>query len=71
LMLDKGYPEVNHPDLFALLLEVKAGRDAKDEVQSVVESAIEAPLDEVNSQPSGALKASFTTANLTQDETVA
>jgi hypothetical protein len=83
LMLDKGCHEVNHPDLFALLMEVKSQREAKDEVQSIVESAIEAPLDDTPSQgaidghkaslqeqKTGPFKAGFTTANLTQDETV-
>jgi|HubBroStandDraft_1064217.scaffolds.fasta_scaffold40884_4 hypothetical protein len=97
LMLDKGCVEVNHPDLFALVMEVKSQREAKDEVQSIVEAAIEAPLDEAGMilkpwplanhpapqplkdlagqvaivQPTGPFKAGFTTANLTQDETVA
>jgi hypothetical protein len=99
LMLEKGYPEVNHPELGALLREVRDQRAAKEEVQSIVEAAIEAPLDEVPvsveaalkktrviyddplaidnllapapEAPLSALKASFTTANLNQDETVA
>lgn len=59
LMLDKGCPEANHPDFLSLLLEVKSQREAKDEVQSIVESAIEAPLDDAP----GPFKASFTTKN--------
>jgi hypothetical protein len=68
LMLDKKCPEVNHPDLLALLVEVRAQREAKDEVQSIVESAIEAPLEDV---PTGPFKASVTTESLTRDEVVA
>ena len=46
LMLDKGYKEVNHPDLLGLLVEVQHQREAKEEVQAIVESAIEGPLED-------------------------
>jgi hypothetical protein len=67
LMLDKHCPEVNHPDLLSLLLEVKAHREAKDEVQSLVESQIEQPLEDA---PTGPFKASFTTQSQTKDDVV-
>lgn len=89
LMLDKGYPEVSHPDLSALLADVQAHKhavevhqEAKIEVQSLVESQIEAPLDEAPKPPKpakppkppketpGPFKASFTTTSQTQDELV-
>ncbi len=76
LMLEKNFPEVNHPDLRGLLQEVKSEREAKDEVQSIVESAIEGPLDQVfrssgsENVPTGPFQASFTTKSLNQDEVV-
>lgn len=44
LMIEKGYPEVWHPDLLLLMAEVKAELEAKDEVAAVVEGAIEGEL---------------------------
>lgn len=79
LMLDKKCPEVNHPDLADLLREVRAQHDAKDEVQSIVESAIEGPLDDMpdvveaheSQRPvTGPFTASFTTHSLYQDDIV-
>jgi hypothetical protein len=58
-LIEKGYTrEANHPDLAAIVAEVLRERSAKDEVQSIVESAVEAPLESV-----GPFKASFTTKN--------
>lgn len=75
LMLEKGYKEVNHPDLAAILMDVRAEHEAKTEVESIVESAIESEIPEAHVEPTKiktkpepepsnpALKASFTTAN--------
>lgn len=46
LMLEKGYPEASHPDLVWLVQEVKAEMDVKQEVEAIVESAIEQELPE-------------------------
>lgn len=68
-LLDRKSPYAQHPDLNNLLQAIKTERVAamehaiaKDEVQAVVEAAIEAPLDEIP-QP-GPFVASFTTKNL-------
>jgi hypothetical protein len=52
LMLEKECVEVNHPDFASLLREVQqhevaAQGKAKEEVQSVIESALEQPLDPI------------------------
>ncbi len=62
-LIEKGYErEVNHPDLTMLVVQVKREREAKDEVQAIVESAVEAPLEP--------MRASVTTATMYADEVV-
>jgi len=51
LMIDKGYPEASHPDLVMFVSEIRSEQEARDEVVSVVESAIEEPLPEVVNTP--------------------
>lgn len=41
LLIDKGFPQANHSDLTGLVMEIKAERAAKQEVEAVVETAIE------------------------------
>lgn len=65
LLLDKNYPQANHPDLAVLMLEIRSEGTAKDDVESVVESAIEGEI--VNH---GAPSASVTTKSLQGDEVV-
>ena len=65
LMLDKGFPQYKHPELVLLVLELRKEGEAEVEVESIVESAIEAEIPH-----NGALKAGFTTANMFQDEVV-
>lgn len=51
LLIDKGFPQANHPDLTGLVMEIRAERAAKQEVEAVVETAIEeevAPFDDSN-----------------------
>lgn len=62
-LIEKGYiREANHPELTMLVAQVMREREAKDEVQSIVESAVEAPLE--------SMKASVTTATMYADEVV-
>lgn len=44
LMLDKKFPQVNHPDLKDLVRDVQQDIDAHNEVESVVETAIEGQI---------------------------
>ena len=41
LLLDKGYRQANHPELMAVVMEIKAERAARVEVEAVVETAVE------------------------------
>ncbi len=41
LLLDKGFAQANHPELTAVVMEIKAERAARVEVEAVVESAVE------------------------------
>lgn len=59
LMLDKGCQQVNAPELALLVSEVKRGQDAKLEVESIVESAIEQEIP-------GPFQASVTTKSFGQ-----
>lgn len=67
LLLRFGYKDVNHPDLVSLLAEVKEEQTAIGEVQDIVETAIEAPIqtpaDELPDAP-GPFRASFTTKSM-------
>lgn len=71
LLIDNHYPQAKHDELLSLVFEVEAERRAKAEVESVVETAIEAPVSRFDEpvDPS-ALKASFTTASQTQEEVI-
>jgi len=62
LMLKHRYPKTDHPDLLLLRQEVEAEIAAENDVQDIVEQAIEAPLPA--KEEFGALKASFTTKDL-------
>ena len=44
LLLDKGFAQANHPELTAVVMEIRAERKAKEEVVAVVETAIETEL---------------------------
>lgn len=45
-LIEKGYErEVKHPDIEMLVAQVRQEHVAKDEVQAIVESAVEAPLE--------------------------
>jgi hypothetical protein len=59
LMLEKGCQQVNSSELALLVSEVKRGQDAKLEVESIVESAIEQEI-------SGPFRASVTTKTMQQ-----
>ena len=65
IMLDKNFVKVNHPELAWFVSEIQQARSARQDVEAVVETAIEAPLPEANT-PS----ASVTTATLQQPEIV-
>lgn len=59
IMLDKGYKKAGHPELGLILAEIKKEREARGEVEAIVESAIESPIPQ-----SPALTASVTTKSL-------
>ena len=59
LLLDKGFKKAQHPELSLILAEIKKEREARGEVEAIVESAIEAPIPH-----SPALTASVTTKSL-------
>jgi len=62
-LLEKGYTrEANHPDIDMLVAQVRREREAKDEVQSIVEAATETPMEP--------MRASVTTATMYADEEV-
>lgn len=62
IMLEKGYKQVNHPEIAGMVAEVRKEREARMEVESIVESAIESELPE----GTGPLVASVTTATMQQ-----
>ena len=47
LMLERGYPQVNHADLSSILADVKADMGAEAEVEDIVTQATEEPMPEV------------------------
>lgn len=59
IMLDKGYKKAFHPELGLILADIKKERDARGEVESIVEAAIESEIPQ-----SPALSASVTTKTL-------
>ncbi len=44
LLLDGNHRQANNPDIRELILQIKAERQAKQEVQAVVETAVEAEV---------------------------
>lgn len=50
LLLDRHSHYADHPDLALFTQQIRAQRAAKDEVQAMVETAIEAPLDDEQNQ---------------------
>lgn len=58
ILHDRNFPEANHPDLRMVLLDIKKDHEARNEVEALVESATEEPMQ------SPALRASVTTATL-------
>ena len=65
LLLDKRYKKADHPDLFQLVAEIKSEQALKDEVESIVEAAIEQPI-----PTSGPFRASITTQTMQQPDGV-
>ena len=69
IMFRKGYKEANHPDLSALLAEVKAEKVAEQEVEDIATTAIEGELPTApaavadEDEEPGPFKAGFTTRN--------
>jgi hypothetical protein len=61
-LMDGNHPQAHHVDLVSLVMEINAEHQAKDEVQTIVESATE------ESFP--ALRASVTTASLQRDDAI-
>lgn len=85
-LLDRNATQASHPELAALVMEIKAERVAKREVEAVVESAVEGELETEFHVPSvpatlpphsgetlkvaGPFSASITTASLTGDDEI-
>jgi hypothetical protein len=65
LMLEKGCPQANAPELALLVSEVKRGQAAKLEVESIVESAIEQEIPNP-----GPFRASVTTTSLGRPDVI-
>lgn len=63
LMMDKGFKQYKHPELILIVAEINKEKDAHEEVESIVETALEA---EIPSAPT--MTAGFTTANMQQEE---
>lgn len=79
LLIDKGFPQANHPDLAGLVMEINAERAAKREVEAVVESAIEDEVrpfavddEEITSDAAqtGPFRASVTADTIGRDDVV-
>lgn len=64
ILHDRSFPEANHPDLRMVLLDIKRQHETKAEVEALVESATEEPMQ------SPALRASVTTATLQQEPVI-
>jgi hypothetical protein len=59
-LIDNKFPQVKHPELAAIVMEIQAEREARGEVEAVVESAIEAPISQ------GPFQCGVTTATMYQ-----
>lgn len=72
LLIDRNHYQANDSELVWLKMEIEKERAAREEVQDVVETAIEAPITSVQTvqAPTGALQASVTTATLFEPEIV-
>ena len=64
LLLDKKYKKADHPDLSQLVAEIRKEQALKDEVESIVEAAIEQPI------PSGPFQASVTTQTMQSEDII-
>lgn len=63
LMMQNGFPQYKHPELISFVIELELESAAHDEVEAIVETAIE-------SQIPSATQASFTTKEMQQPETI-
>lgn len=59
LMIANKFPQAKHPEVRLLLLEIEDENKARVEVQDIVETAVESPI-----EPVGPFKASVTTKTL-------
>jgi hypothetical protein len=65
LLIDKKCPQANHAELAVLVKEIHAEREARNEVESVVETAIEEEIQSPEAHPFlSAMRASVTTKSL-------
>lgn len=71
-LIDRYHYQANDPELSGFVAEIEKERAAREEVQDVVETAIEAPIpiEKVMEGIRGALQASVTTATLFGPEIV-
>lgn len=47
ILVDKKFPQANHPELYFFVEELKKEKEAHEEVRDIVETAIEASLEDV------------------------
>lgn len=70
ILLDKGFPQANHPELILIVHDIKKERAARHEVEAIVESAIESEIPVATAVPAPSpFRASVTTASM-QLETI-
>lgn len=62
-LIDRDHYQAKDPELSGFVAEIQKERQAREEVQDVAETALEAPIAAVQPVP-GALRASVTTATL-------
>lgn len=71
ILLDKGFPQAHHPDLVLIVLDIQKEREARHEVEAIVESAIEGEIPSAAVVPAPTpFRASVTTASMQLDTIV-
>lgn len=69
ILLDRGFPQANHPELVLIVHDIRKEREARHEVEAIVESAIEGEIPATAPAPSP-FRASVTTATMQLDTIV-
>lgn len=71
ILLDRGFPQAHHPELVLIVHDIRKEREARHEVEAIVESAIEGEIPVAATVPAPSpFRASVTTASMQLDTIV-